>query len=145
MEVAERPDGVLVVNDAYNANPDSVAAALRALTSLGAGRDGRTWAVLGEMRELGAGAEREHAAVGALAAELGVDRVVAVGEGAAAVATGATRARTWDVAPVLVADAAEALQLLAAEVRPGDVVLVKASRAAAFESVAAALLEGVSA
>jgi UDP-N-acetylmuramoyl-tripeptide--D-alanyl-D-alanine ligase len=143
MEVAERPDGLLVVNDAYNANPDSVAAALRALASLGAGRDGRTWAVLGEMRELGAGAEREHAAVGALAAELGVDRVVAVGEGAAAVATGATRARTWDVAPVLVADAAEALRLLAAEVRPGDVVLVKASRAAALESVATALLEGV--
>ncbi len=85
MEVTERPDGVLVVNDAYNANPESMAAALRALATMARGR--RSWAVLGEMAELGAAAADEHRRVGELAAELGVDRVVVVGPGGATDAT----------------------------------------------------------
>jgi UDP-N-acetylmuramoyl-tripeptide--D-alanyl-D-alanine ligase len=133
MEVTERPDGVLVVNDAYNANPESMAAALRALTTMSRGR--RSWAVLGAMGELGGTADDEHRRIGALTAELGVDRVVVVGPEAqplhAAAADGS----------VHVPDAAAAIALLRAELRPEDVVLVKASRAAGLERVALALTE----
>jgi UDP-N-acetylmuramoyl-tripeptide--D-alanyl-D-alanine ligase len=84
MELTERPDGVLVVNDAYNANPESMRAALDALAAMAV--DGRRWAVLGGMLELGDDTEAEHAAVGAYAARLGIDHLVAVGEGARPVA-----------------------------------------------------------
>ena len=141
MEVTRRPDGVVVVNDAYNANPDSVAAALRALAVIAAGRGGgaprRSWAVLGEMLELGEDSAAEHTAAGELAAGLGVSRVVAVGPSARDCADGARRSGTearW------VPDARSALDLLREELRPGDVVLVKASRAAGLESVASRLL-----
>ncbi len=136
MEVAERPDGVTVVNDAYNANPESMAAALRALVAMGAGTGAprRTWAVLGEMAELGDAADEEHAAVGRLAVRLGIERVVTVGERAAGMAVGG--------AAIAVADSEAALELLRAELLPGDVVLVKASRAVALERLAAALLAG---
>src|SRR6185295_7504693 len=80
MEVVERDDGVTVVNDAYNANPESVRAALETVAAMSGGR--RSWAVLGEMRELGAAAATEHAKVGTLAVRLGLSRVVAVGDGA---------------------------------------------------------------
>ena len=124
MEVTDRPDGVTVINDAYNANPDSMRAALAALTDLGAGR--RTWAVLGPMGELGEQAAAAHAGVAAEAHRLGVARLVAVG----APDYGAERA---------VPDVDAALELLRAELAPGDVVLVKASRAAGLERLAAAL------
>jgi UDP-N-acetylmuramoyl-tripeptide--D-alanyl-D-alanine ligase len=129
MEVTERADGVVVVNDAYNANPESMAAALRALVTMGDGK--RTWAVLGPMAELGATAPQEHARVGALAAELGVDRLVVVGDDAAPMAAGGNARR--------VADVGEAVELLRTELEPGDVVLVKASRAAGLERVALAV------
>ena len=132
MEVRERPDGVTVVNDAYNANPESMAAALRALVSIGAA--GRSWAVLGEMRELGEQAEAAHLQVGALAVELGVHRVVAVGAAAAPIAAGAGERG------VCVSDRAAAVSLLRAELLPGDVVLVKASRAVGLEQVAEVLV-----
>jgi UDP-N-acetylmuramoyl-tripeptide--D-alanyl-D-alanine ligase len=151
MEVSERPDGVTVVNDAYNANPDSTAAALSSLVALGAGR--RTVAVLGEMRELGPDSDAEHAAVGRLAVELGVDRLLVVGNPArpahdAAVAALAGRdeehrrpdARQED--PVHVTDRDAATAWLQENVRPGDVVLVKASRGARLDLVAEALLAG---
>jgi UDP-N-acetylmuramoyl-tripeptide--D-alanyl-D-alanine ligase len=134
MEVTERPDGVLVVNDAYNANPESMAAALRALTTMARGR--RSWAVLGAMGELGETAAQEHARVGALAAELGVDQVVVVGPDAAPTHEAAGPARSTHVP-----DVAAAVALLRAELRPEDVVLVKASRAAGLERVALALAE----
>ena len=127
MEVTDRADGVTVVNDAYNANPDSMAAALRALAAVGTGR--RTWAVLGPMRELGPESATAHEGVALLAKELGVDELVTVDSPE----YGAGRP---------VADAAQATALLAAELAPGDVVLVKASRAAGLDRVAAALLEG---
>jgi UDP-N-acetylmuramoyl-tripeptide--D-alanyl-D-alanine ligase len=129
MELAERPDGVTVVNDAYNANPESMRAALTALESLGTGR--RTWAVLGRIAELGESSATAHAEVAAFAREHGVDELVAVG----APEYGAARE-----AP----DVAAALDLLRAELRPGDVVLVKASRSAGLERLAAALLEEAS-
>jgi UDP-N-acetylmuramoyl-tripeptide--D-alanyl-D-alanine ligase len=143
MEVTERSDGVTVVNDAYNANPESVAAALHALASIAAGR--RSWAVLGEMLELGAASDEEHEAVGRLAVRLGVDRVVAVGDGARGVFRAARDAVGASVGeePVLVADGATALDLLRAELRSGDVVLVKASRRAGLERVAQGLTEEV--
>ncbi|MPV37086.1 UDP-N-acetylmuramoyl-tripeptide--D-alanyl-D-alanine ligase, partial [Georgenia subflava] len=82
MDVRERSDGVTVIDDSYNANPDSVRAGLRALVGMAGGR--RTVAVLGEMLELGTDSAAEHAAVGAEAARLGVDIVLAVGAGTAA-------------------------------------------------------------
>ena len=140
MEVTERADGVVVVNDAYNANPESVRAALKALVAMAAGR--RTWAVLGEMRELGELAAEEHDAIGRLAVRLDVNRLVAVGEAARAVHLGASLEGSWGGESVSVPDAAAALELLRAEVRPGDVVLVKASRAVGLERVAEGLLAG---
>jgi UDP-N-acetylmuramoyl-tripeptide--D-alanyl-D-alanine ligase len=130
MEVHERPDGVTVVNDAYNANPDSMHAALEALHAIGHGPDGprRTWAVLGEMLELGELSRTEHQGVGRWAAESGTDRLVVVGPGAAPIADGAAStpgART-EVTPVEDADAAYAL--LQSELVAGDVVLLKSSR-----------------
>ena len=144
MEVVEREDGVTVVNDAYNANPDSVRAALEALAAMSKGR--RSWAVLGEMRELGAAAATEHAAVGTLAVRLGLSRVLVVGDGArgiyeAARETAGPRTTHLGEEPVLVADVDEALAVLHAQLRPGDVVLVKASRAAGLERVALGLVE----
>src|SRR5690606_28306290 len=126
MEVTERPDGLTVVNDAYNSNPDSMRAALAALAALGEGTR-RTWSVLGPMAEQGEGTAAVHAEVAALARSLGIDRLVAVGTGDY---PGARR----------VADVDEAVRLLRAEAGPGDVVLVKASRAAGLERVAEGLL-----
>jgi UDP-N-acetylmuramoyl-tripeptide--D-alanyl-D-alanine ligase len=139
MEVIERRDGVTVVNDAYNANPESMRAALKALVDL-AGRR-RTWAVLGEMRELGPAAADEHDAIGRLAMRLHVDRLVVVGPGATAVHLGARLESTAGGESMFVPDVDAAVRLLRDSLAPGDVVLVKASRAAGLERVAAALLE----
>lgn len=143
MEVTERPDGVVVVNDAYNASPESVRAALRTLKVLGEGR--RTWAVLGEMRELGDTSVAEHDAIGRLAVRLDVSRLVVVGQAARPMHLAAQMEGSFDDESTFVADADEALELLRRQVQPGDVVLVKASRAAGLERVAEALLEEVAA
>jgi UDP-N-acetylmuramoyl-tripeptide--D-alanyl-D-alanine ligase len=141
MEVTERPDGVTVVNDAYNANPDSMRAALKALVAMARGR--RTWAVLGEMRELGDVAQEEHDAVGRLAVRLDVSRLVVVGEGAKPVHLGASLEGSWGEESAYVPDTESALELLRNELAPGDVVLVKASRAAGLETLADALIADV--
>lgn len=141
MEVVERPDGVTVVNDAYNANPESVRAALKALAAMTRGNGRRSWAVLGEMLELGDGSAAEHDAIGRLAVRLDVQRLVAVGEGARPIHLGASHEGSWGQESVWVPDVAAAAALLAAELRPGDVVLVKASRGAGLDRVAAAMLE----
>ncbi|WP_217237238.1 UDP-N-acetylmuramoyl-tripeptide--D-alanyl-D-alanine ligase [Streptomyces sp. AC555_RSS877] len=139
MEVTERPDGVTVVNDAYNANPESMRAALRALAAMGRGR--RTWAVLGKMAELGDEALAEHDAVGRLAVRLNVGKLVAVGGREASwLQLGAYNEGSWGEESVHVSDAQAAVDLLRSELRPGDVVLVKASRSVGLESVAQALL-----
>ena len=88
MELRERPDGLVVVNDAYNANPESMKAALETLADIGARSGRRTVAVLGEMLELGAGAAAAHAGVGTYAAQAGVDVLVTVGPAAGAIAAG---------------------------------------------------------
>ncbi len=126
-----RDDGLVVVDDAYNANPESMTAALDALVSL---RGERTVAVLGEMLELGEESHQRHVEVGEHAARLGVDRVVVVGSGAAGIAEGAGERATT------VADVDEAIEILSAWLTPTDVVLVKASRGVRLERVSAALL-----
>ena len=147
MEVHERADGLVVVNDAYNANPASMAAALDALVAIGARRgSGPTMAVLGEMLELGAVHEEEHERVGRYAAERGVDVLVTVGDGAAGIARGAVGVPGWDGRVLTAAGRDEALALVRENVAAADphrwVVLVKASRGAALESVAEGLLAG---
>ncbi|RFU83563.1 UDP-N-acetylmuramoyl-tripeptide--D-alanyl-D-alanine ligase [Streptomyces triticagri] len=147
MEVTERADGVTVVNDAYNANPESMRAALRALVAMGRPAEGgRTWAVLGQMAELGDDALAEHDAVGRLAVRLNVSKLVAVGGREASwLQLGAYNEGSWGEESVHVSDAQAAVDLLRSELRPGDVVLVKASRSVGLERVALALLDTASA
>jgi UDP-N-acetylmuramoyl-tripeptide--D-alanyl-D-alanine ligase len=141
MELTETPSGVIVLNDAYNANPDSMRAALETLADLGRRRPGsRTVAVLGEMRELGDSADPEHEAVGTLAAVLGIDLLVVVGEPARSVHTGAVASSAWGGEAVWVPDVDAARAAVEGVVRPGDVVLVKASRAVGLERVGEALV-----
>ena len=144
MEVSRRADGVTVVNDAYNANPESMRAALSALRGL-EGR--RRVAVLGAMGELGPGADAAHARLGRDAVRGGVDLLVAVGPDAVGLYTGALA--EWSAGrdgsaggaePVHVPDRDAARRLLAGLLEPGDVVLVKASRSYALEVLAADLL-----
>jgi len=139
MEVTTRADGVTVVNDAYNANPDSMRAALAATVAIAGER--RRWAVLGEMRELGESSAAEHEALGRLVADMDISRLIVVGEGARPTLAGARQARAWTREPQFAADVEGALGLLRAELAPADVVLVKTSRAVGLERVAAALLE----
>jgi UDP-N-acetylmuramoyl-tripeptide--D-alanyl-D-alanine ligase len=144
MEVSERRDGVLVINDAYNANPESMRAALDALAAVVRSRrsaGGRSFAVLGEMAELGPAGPAEHEALGRLAARLGVARVVAVGERARPIRHGAALEGSESGESSWVPDVEAAIALLRAELRPGDVVLVKASRAASLERVALAIAD----
>ena len=142
MELHDRSDGVTVINDSYNANPDSMRAALTTLAELG--RAGRhTWAVLGDMLELGETAADEHASIGRFVAQSGVEHLVAIGEYAvlmtgAAVAAGLPSARALPVA-----DKADAVAVLSSDLAPGDVVLVKASRGLALDTVADEILASV--
>jgi UDP-N-acetylmuramoyl-tripeptide--D-alanyl-D-alanine ligase len=126
MEVHERPDGVTVVNDAYNANPDSMRAALKALAAMG--RTRRTWAVLGEMLELGPDSVAEHDAIGRLAVRLDIKRLVVVGGGARPIDSGARQEGSWGQESTWVPDPDAAHELLSRELCAGDVVLLKSSR-----------------
>jgi len=143
MALHERPDGLVVVNDTYNANPASMNAALDALAAIGERGDRRTVAVLGEMLELGETSAEQHAEVGAYAAELGVDVLVTVGAAAEAIADGARRTRDWAGEAVPTAGRKQAADWLRHNVGARDVVLVKASRGAALEHLADALAHPV--
>jgi UDP-N-acetylmuramoyl-tripeptide--D-alanyl-D-alanine ligase len=143
MQPTERSDGVLVVNDAYNANPDSMQAALKTLVSLSRARGGRSIAVLGEMAELGEESIQAHDAVGRLAVRLDVDQLIVVGDAARTLHLGACLEGSWNSESVLVPDADAAVTTLRELLRPGDTVLVKASRAAELERVADALVADV--
>ncbi len=136
MELVETPDGLVVLNDSYNANPASMDAALRALAHLDVG--GRRIAVLGDMRELGPHSATAHDSIGRLARDLGIDTLIGVGPGGAEIAA-AARGAAVDVHTV--ADAVAAVTLTAQLARPGDAVLVKASRALGLQAVAAHLLQ----
>jgi UDP-N-acetylmuramoyl-tripeptide--D-alanyl-D-alanine ligase len=140
MEVHQRADGVTIINDAYNANPESVRAAIDALAHLA--QDGRAFAVLGHMAELGGSSRASHEDIGEYAArvgESGLAGLIAVGEEARPLLAGARRVRSWTGEALAVPDGAAALEALANRLKPSDVVLVKASRAAQLEGVAAAL------
>jgi UDP-N-acetylmuramoyl-tripeptide--D-alanyl-D-alanine ligase len=139
MEVGERADGVTVVNDAYNANPESMRAALDALAHMARGR--RSYAVLGGMAELGAVSTEEHEKIGRYAARHGVCGLIAIGETAAPILVGAKRVGSWTGECVQVDDTAAAVAALGERLRPRDVVLIKGSRVAGLERVAAAVLE----
>ncbi len=143
MEVHERADGLLVVNDAYNANPASMAAALATVGGIGARRGRRTIAVLGEMKELGADHDSGHHEVGRAAAAAGLDVVVVVGEAAAATAEGARSAPGWAGEVIVTATRDDAVAWVRDNTMSSDVVLVKASRGVALEHVAEALLADV--
>ncbi len=134
MEVARSADGVVVLDDAYNANPSSMAAALEALARVEV--SGRRIAVLGEMLELGEFSVPEHATLGDLVGATSVDALVAVGPEAAPLAE---HARAAGVAVTEVPDAATALDAITGFVHDGDAVLVKGSRAVGLELVATAL------
>lgn len=128
----ELPGGGLLINDAYNANPVSMRAALSYLAEQAGSR--RRVAVLGDMAELGRTAPEYHREVGAAAAELGIDELLAVGELARGYLAAGVPGR-W------VPNVHEAVRVLDEIVRPGDAVLVKASRAIGLEGVAAALTQ----
>lgn len=125
MERTERADGVTVINDAYNANPESMRAALRTLADLGRGR--RTWAVLGAMLELGPDSIREHMAVGTQVVRLNISRLVVVGREARSLYVSAVNEGSWGNECVFAETAEEAYELLQAELEPGDLVLFKSS------------------
>ncbi|WP_433215505.1 UDP-N-acetylmuramoyl-tripeptide--D-alanyl-D-alanine ligase [Microtetraspora malaysiensis] len=133
MEVTERADGVTVVNDAYNANPDSMRAAFGSLAAIGEGR--RKFAVIAALRELGEESAALNEQLGRLAAGAGLEGLIVVGEDAGPVLAGAPGA-------LYVPDVETAAAELSARLAPGDVVLVKGPRAEALERVAEALLGG---
>ncbi len=162
MEVTRRPDGLVVINDAYNANPDSTAAAIDALAAMGLGAGGRRWAVLGTLAELGDEADAAYHDLGARAARLGVDALMTVGDPARGYVPGfeSERARrgddtgtgagtTWagntgrtgrETVVIEASDPGEAARILAGRLSPADVVLIKASRVAGLDVVAKQLL-----
>lgn len=130
MERTERADGVTIINDAYNANPESMRAALRTLAELGGSGSRRTWAVLGEMLELGDDSVLEHDAVGRVAVRLNISRLIVVGTPARAMHVGAVMEGSWGNESMFVPDAQAAAEILDRELEPGDIVLFKSSNGA---------------
>jgi UDP-N-acetylmuramoyl-tripeptide--D-alanyl-D-alanine ligase len=137
MEVTERNDGVTVVNDAYNANPEAIRAALATLVTMARGR--RAFAVLGPMSELGDQGDQLHEQAGRAAAGAGLAGLIVVGQEAAPMVAGAKAHPAWRGELLQVPDAAAAVAAIEERVRPGDVILVKASRSANLQRVALAL------
>lgn len=129
MEVLRRADGITVINDAYNASPDSMSAALKTLAQI-VEPGQRSVAVLGEMNALGEYADEEHDRIGRLVVRLNIQKLIVVGHRARHIHNAAGLEGSWDGESVLVETNAEALTLLRSELRPGDVVLVKSSNAA---------------
>lgn len=132
MELIDSPSGVTVLNDAYNANPESMRASLKTLASMGRGdeetRPRRTFAVLGEMLELGDESVSAHADIGELVVRLNITRTIVVGDGAKPIFNAANLEGSWGNEAVWVATAAEAKDLLVSELSAGDIVLFKSSR-----------------
>ena len=139
MALLQRKDGLVVIDDAYNANPESTKAAVDALMRLASPQRRRSWAVLGEMRELGDDAEKLHVEVGGYAAAAGVDEIVAIGA-AAPIAAGASAVAGWSGRARVVDDTTAATRVVIEETQARDVVLVKASNTIQAWSVAEALV-----
>jgi UDP-N-acetylmuramoyl-tripeptide--D-alanyl-D-alanine ligase len=129
MEVLHPGGDIVVVNDAYNASPDSTAAALKTLAQITAA-DQRSVAVLGEMADLGDIADEEHDHIGRLVVRLNIGKLVVVGHRARHIHNAAGLEGSWNGETVLVEDADAAFDYLQGELRAGDVVLVKSSNSA---------------
>lgn len=134
MERTALSNGVVLINDAYNANPESMAAALRTLAGVAA--PGHSWAVLGAMGELGEFAIEQHDAIGRLAVRLDISHLVVIGEKAKALYLGALQEGSWDGESVWFPDFSSACDYIVERVKNPDVVLFKASRAGQFEKLA---------
>lgn len=141
MQVSTRADGMVVINDAYNASPESTKAALQTLAQLGRQTGRRTVAVLGEMAELGKYSVTEHDAIGRLAVRLNLGLVVAVGAGAKMVHMGASLEGSYDGESLYFETIEQALSALRATLEPADIVLVKSSKSANLRYLGDDLLE----
>jgi UDP-N-acetylmuramoyl-tripeptide--D-alanyl-D-alanine ligase len=140
MEVLGGRDGITIINDAYNASPDSMTAALKTLAQIAEpGR--RTIAVLGEMSELGELAGEEHDRIGLLVVRLNISQLVVVGAAARRMYISAIREGSWDGEATMVESPDEAIELLRTSVGPGDTVLVKSSNSAGLRFLGDALGE----
>lgn len=142
MERTVRADGVVVINDAYNASPDSMKAALQTLAQLGR-MGSRTIAVLGQMAELGEFSKAEHDSIGRLVVRLNIDQLVVVGDEAKLIHMGASQEGSWDGESVFFASIDEALEYLRGILSQGDTVLVKSSKSANLRFLGDKLLEAV--
>jgi UDP-N-acetylmuramoyl-tripeptide--D-alanyl-D-alanine ligase len=140
MQRLVRSDGVTVINDAYNASPDSVKAALQTLAQLGK-LGARTIAVLGEMAELGDYSNHEHDAIGRLVVRLNIDQLVVVGTEAKLIHMGASQEGSWDGESQFFASINEALEYLRGILKDGDTVLVKSSKSANLRFLGDHLME----
>ena len=125
MALHERSDGVRILDDAYNASPESMRAAFRALKDVAEG--GKTWAVIGEMLEMGDQSIEAHDLLGHDAVRLVIDHLVVVGDGARPAFVSAVREGSWGDEAAFVATIDEARLLIADRVEPGDTILVKGS------------------
>lgn len=140
MQMTDRSDGITIINDAYNASPDSTRAALQTLAQLGkAGR--RTIAVLGEMAELGSQSREQHDAIGRVVVRLNIDQLVVVGLNAKLIHMGAEQEGSWGGESKFFEAIDEALQYLREMLEPGDIVLVKSSKSANLRYLGDDLLE----
>lgn len=134
MELHHLPENITVINDAYNASPDSMAAALKTLAEITRGTH-RAVAVLGEMSELGEYADEEHDKLGRLVVRLNIDKLIVVGHAARHIHNAAGLEGSWDGESVLVESADVAYDLLREVLQPGDVVLVKSSNSAGLRTL----------
>ena len=140
MQVSHRSDGITIINDAYNASPDSTRAALQTLAQLGkTGR--RTIAILGEMAELGHASRTEHDAIGRVVVRLNIDQLVVVGEGARLIHSGAVLEGSWDGESLFFDEIDQALEAVREMLEPGDIVLVKSSKSANLRHLGDKLME----
>ena len=140
MQLTVRPDGISIINDAYNASPESMKAALQTLAHLGkAGR--RTIAVLGEMAELGEYSRHSHDEIGRLVVRYNIDQLVVVGNGAKLIHMGAMQEGSWDEESVFFESSSDALTYIRGMLEPGDIVLVKSSKSANLRHLGDDLLE----
>jgi len=141
MEVSDRSsDGVTIINDAYNANPESMTAAIDLLAEWAAEESRPTWAVLGQMHELGASSAQAHHLIGRLVAQCRIDHLLVIGSGAVEILNGARDVGMVDVR--LVPNISTSLEVLRGEIEPRALVLIKASRAEGLEKLAHALVGG---
>lgn len=139
MEITNLPGNITVINDAYNANPESMRAGLKALKAIAEGR--RSWAVLGEMRELGDQSLAAHDELGRLCVRLDVNKLLGIGPAGKIIQMGAAQEGSWGDEAHHVVDVEDAIALLKTSVQSGDVIFIKASRAVGLERVASALIE----